>query len=231
MVRKMSIPIKKAILCLVLVLFVAFIVLMFVKKNSNMNGKMSEVDVRLKSLEANQQQLINEGEFSQFKKQWGNQLSILEQSINKQGETLSSLSEKIEKVNSQSKNWEARFQGLESLLFLLESSQKQHEKQLEALKAKLSGISEAKKTLRPVHKNTNDKPRQLSRSQVPFTFSGIEYRGGKAFAVVVPNSVTSLSQLQLIDVGEEVQGWKLVHMSGESAKFTSKGRSLTLPVK
>ncbi|MDC9607136.1 hypothetical protein [Xenorhabdus griffiniae] len=230
----MSIPIKKAILCLVLVLFVAFIVLMFVKKDSNMNGKMSEVDVRLKSLETNQQQLINEDEFSQFKKQWGNQLSILEQGINKQGETLSFLSEKIEKVNSQSKNWEARFQGLENFLSLLESSQKQHEKQLEVLKAKLSGISETKKTLRPVYKNTNDKPRQLSQSpqlQVPFTFSGIEYRGGKAFAVVVPNNVTSLSQLQLIDVGEEVQGWKLTHMSGGSAKFTSKGRSLTLSVK
>ncbi|MBD1225983.1 hypothetical protein [Xenorhabdus griffiniae] len=227
----MSIPIKKTILCLVLVLFVVFIVLMFVKKDSNMNGKMSEVDVRLKSLELNQQKLINEGEFSQFKKQWENQLLALEERINKQSKTLSFLSEKIEEVNSRSKNWEVRFQEMESLLSLLESSQKKYEKQLEVLKEKLSGISEAKKTIRPVYKSTSDKPRQLSQSQVPFTFSGIEYRGGNAFAVVVPNNVTSLSQLQLIDIGEEVQGWKLIHMSGESAKFTSKGRSLILPAK
>ncbi|CCW28954.1 hypothetical protein ABLA30_22295 [Xenorhabdus nematophila] len=227
----MRTSIKKVILCLVLVLLFVFIVFMIIKKDSSMNGKISEVDTHLKHLEVSQQQLINKSEFSQFKTQWESKFSALEQRVNKQNEALSYLGEKIEKINIKSKNGEVRFQALENLLSLLESSQKQYEKQLEVFKSQLIGISEAKKSVQPVYKNTNDKPRQLSQSKAPFVFSGIEYRGGKAFAVVVPNNIMSLSQIRLIDIGEEVQGWTLVHMSSDSAKFTSKGRSLTLYVK
>ncbi|CDL79983.1 hypothetical protein [Xenorhabdus cabanillasii] len=219
------------IYCTVSALVITLMIFIFLKKDSSVNEKMSDVDTRLQHLEVSQQKFINESEFTQFKLQWESKFSALEQRVNKQGETLSYLDEKIGKINNQSQNGEVRFQALESLLSLLENSQKQYEKQLETLKSQLSGIAETKKSVQPVYKKTTDKPRQLSQSKAPFVFSGIEYRGGKAFAVVVPNNIISLSQIQLIDIGEEVQGWTLAHMSSDSAKFTSKGRSLTLHAK
>lgn len=65
----------------------------------------------------------------------------------------------------------------------------------------------------------------------PFSLTGIEMRGGIAFAAVAPLQAYRLSDVSLIGVGESRQGWTLLATSGQQAQFSVGGKTRTLTVR
>ncbi|ENG0937816.1 hypothetical protein ABSH91_001430 [Salmonella enterica] len=71
-------------------------------------------------------------------------------------------------------------------------------------------------------------PSPLWAAKAPFSFIGSEFRAGRQFAVIAPSCYSSLSQLQLIAPGDNVQGWQLLQLDGSHASFRKGGQRLTL---
>ncbi|NDL64278.1 plasmid transfer protein [Acerihabitans arboris] len=57
----------------------------------------------------------------------------------------------------------------------------------------------------------------------PFILTGIERRGGQVYAVVAPNGASSLSQMQLLALGDSAWGWTLRSAQGNEAIFSVNG--------
>ncbi|HEY4437188.1 MAG TPA: hypothetical protein VGN40_13620 [Lelliottia sp.] len=71
-------------------------------------------------------------------------------------------------------------------------------------------------------------PSPLWAAKAPFSLISSEFRAGRQFAVVAPPGYRSLSQLQLVAPGDNVQGWQLLQLDGDRAIFRKGGHRLTL---
>ncbi len=65
----------------------------------------------------------------------------------------------------------------------------------------------------------------------PFVLTGIERRGGIAFAAIAPQSATQLTEIALMEPGETRQGWTLQSITGQQAQFRVAGQTRTLTVR
>ncbi|MES0476873.1 hypothetical protein [Citrobacter braakii] len=70
----------------------------------------------------------------------------------------------------------------------------------------------------------------LWAAKAPFSLISSEFRAGRQFAVIAPSGYRSLSQLQLVALGDSVQGWQLLQLDGSHATFRKGGQRLTLNV-
>ncbi|EAA4708155.1 SlyX family protein [Salmonella enterica] len=68
----------------------------------------------------------------------------------------------------------------------------------------------------------------LWAAKAPFSLISSEFRAGRQFAVIAPSGYHSLSQLQLVAPGDNVQGWQLLQLDGSHATFRKGGQRLTL---
>ncbi|HCL5335682.1 TPA: hypothetical protein N2G12_001646 [Salmonella enterica] len=68
----------------------------------------------------------------------------------------------------------------------------------------------------------------LWAAKAPFSLISSEFRAGRQFAVIAPSGYRSLSQLQLVAPGDNVQGWQLLQLDGSHATFRKDGQRLTL---
>ncbi|ECC3298023.1 hypothetical protein YN18_003895 [Salmonella enterica subsp. enterica] len=77
------------------------------------------------------------------------------------------------------------------------------------------------------------KPTQKTQRPVtaPFVLTGIERRGGIAFAAIAPQSATQLTEIALMEPGETRQGWTLQSITGLQAQFRVAGQTRTLTVR
>ncbi|MCX9048752.1 hypothetical protein [Citrobacter portucalensis] len=77
------------------------------------------------------------------------------------------------------------------------------------------------------------KPTQKTQRPVtaPFVLTGIERRGGIAFAAIAPQSATQLTEITLMEPGETRQGWTLLAIAGQQAQFRVAGQTRTLTVR
>jgi hypothetical protein len=64
----------------------------------------------------------------------------------------------------------------------------------------------------------------------PFILTGIEQRGGQRYAVVMRRGATTLSEMQLVAVGDSAWGWTLRDMQGHEAIFSVGGSQQRLSV-
>lgn len=71
-------------------------------------------------------------------------------------------------------------------------------------------------------------PSPLWAAKAPFSLISSEFRAGRQFAVIAPPDYRSLSQLQLVAPGDNVQGWQLLQLDGSHATFRKGGQRLTL---
>lgn len=71
-------------------------------------------------------------------------------------------------------------------------------------------------------------PSPLWAAKAPFSLISSEFRAGRQFAVIAPSGYRSLSQLQLVAPGDNVQGWQLLQLDGDRAIFLKGGQRLTL---
>ncbi|EPB5651913.1 hypothetical protein ACRQKW_003592 [Citrobacter braakii] len=68
----------------------------------------------------------------------------------------------------------------------------------------------------------------LWAAKAPFSLISSEFRAGRQLAVIAPSGYRSLSQLQLVALGDSVQGWQLLQLDGSHATFRKGGQRLTL---
>lgn len=71
-------------------------------------------------------------------------------------------------------------------------------------------------------------PSPLRAATAPFSLISTEFRAGRLFAVIAPSGYRSLSQLQLVAPGDNVQGWQLQQLDSSHATFRKRGQRLTL---
>ncbi|EDT6762444.1 hypothetical protein AC423_002599 [Salmonella enterica subsp. enterica] len=71
-------------------------------------------------------------------------------------------------------------------------------------------------------------PSPLWAAKAPFSLISSEFRAGRQFAVIAPSGYHSLSQLQLVAPGDNVQGWQLLQLDDSHATFRKSGQRLTL---
>ncbi|EBW3293929.1 hypothetical protein DPD00_19665 [Salmonella enterica subsp. enterica serovar Bijlmer] len=74
-------------------------------------------------------------------------------------------------------------------------------------------------------------PKAQRSVSAPFILTGIERRGGLAFAAIAPQSATQLTEIALMEPGETRQGWTLQSISGQQAQFRVAGQTRTLTVR
>ncbi|EEC1173265.1 hypothetical protein KHA76_001795 [Salmonella enterica subsp. houtenae serovar 44:z36,[z38]:-] len=84
------------------------------------------------------------------------------------------------------------------------------------------GVVAVKK--KPTHKTQRP-------ATAPFVLTGIERRGGIAFAAIAPQSATQLTEIALMEPGETRQGWTLLAIAGQQAQFRVAGQTRTLTVR
>lgn len=129
----------------------------------------------------------------------------------------------------------------------LDKQQSEQAASVATLKAGLSSPQEQVRTLnqRPANAATvvlaitheaaavKKKPTHKSQRPVtaPFVLTGIERRGGLAFAAIAPQSATQLTEIALMEPGETRQGWTLLAITGKQAQFRVAGQTLTLTVR
>lgn len=77
-----------------------------------------------------------------------------------------------------------------------------------------------------VKKKTTHKTQRPATA--PFVLTGIERRGGIAFAAIAPQSATQLTEIALMEPGETRQGWTLLAITGQQAQFRAAGQTRTL---
>ena len=77
------------------------------------------------------------------------------------------------------------------------------------------------------------KPAQKTQrpATAPFVLTGIERRGGIAFAAIAPQSATQLTEIALMEPGETRQGWTLQSITGQQVQFRVAGKTRTLTVR
>lgn len=136
---------------------------------------------------------------------------------------------------------------LQQKIEALDKQQSEQAASVAALKTGLSSLQEQVRSLnqRPVNvasvvpavtpgvvavkkKSTPKAQRPVTAS---FVLTGIERRGGIAFAAIAPQSATQLTEIALMEPGETHQGWTLLALSGQQAQFRVAGQTRTLTVR
>ena len=77
-------------------------------------------------------------------------------------------------------------------------------------------------------KSTAKAPQHIA---APFILTGIERRGGIAFAAIAPKSATQLAEISLMEPGETRQGWTLQAIAGQQVQFRVAGQTRTLTLR
>ncbi|MBB7575562.1 hypothetical protein PMZ68_05605 [Escherichia coli] len=128
----------------------------------------------------------------------------------------------------------------------LDTQQKEQAASVTTLKTGLSSLQELVRALNQRPANavvapavTSDavavkkKPTQKTQrpATAPFVLTGIERRGGIAFAAIAPQSATQLTEIALMEPGETRQGWTLQSITGQQAQFRVAGQTRTLTVR
>lgn len=139
------------------------------------------------------------------------------------------------------------FAALQQKVEVLDKQQNEQAASVAALKTGLSSLQEQVRVLnqRPASVAAvvpavtsgavvvKKKPTQKAQRPVtaPFVLTGIERRGGIAFAAIAPQSATQLTEITLMEPGETSQGWTLLAIAGQQAQFRVAGQTRTLTVR
>lgn len=136
---------------------------------------------------------------------------------------------------------------LQQKIEALDKQQREQAALAAALKTELSSIQEQVRALnqRPAHvaavvpavtsgavavkKKATQKAQRPTTA--PFVLTGVERRGGIAFAAIAPQSATQLTEITLMEPGETRQGWTLLAITGQQAQFRVAGQTRTLTVR
>lgn len=126
---------------------------------------------------------------------------------------------------------------------------KQQDKQVDSFAALKTGLSSLQEQIRVLNQRPANavavpavtpgvvavKKESTAKAQrpvtVPFVLTGIEQRGGIAFAAIAPQSATQLTEIALMKPGETRQGWTLLAITGQQAQFRVAGQARTLTVR
>lgn len=128
---------------------------------------------------------------------------------------------------------------LQQKIEALDKQQSEQAVSVAALKTGLSSLLEQIRTLNqrptsaavaPDAVAVKRKPTQKTQrpATAPFVLTGIERRGGVAFAAIAPQSATQLTEIALMEPGETRQGWTLLAITGQQAQFRVAGQTRTL---
>ncbi|TGC14788.1 hypothetical protein [Escherichia sp. E4385] len=135
---------------------------------------------------------------------------------------------------------------LQQKIDVLDKQQREQSASFTAFNTELSSLQEQVRTLKQRPANTAVVPAVMpdvvtvkkkltpkARRPVttPFILTGIERRGGIAFAAIAPQSATQLTEIALIEPGETRQGWTLLAITGQQAQFRVAGQTRTLTVR
>ncbi|EMV8639705.1 hypothetical protein AADS45_004410 [Escherichia coli] len=136
---------------------------------------------------------------------------------------------------------------LQQKIEALDKQQSEQAASVAALKTGLSSLQEQVRSLnqRPVNVaavvpvvtsgaavvKKKPTPKAHRPATAPFVLTGIERRGGIAFAAIAPQSATQLTEIALMEPGETRQGWTLLAISGQQAQFRVAGQTQTLTVR
>ncbi|HCD7254466.1 TPA: hypothetical protein ND504_003976 [Citrobacter farmeri] len=139
---------------------------------------------------------------------------------------LAALQQKIELLDKQQSELAASVVALKSGLSSLQE-------QVRALNQRPANVAAIVPALTPGAVTVNRKPTQKMERPVtaPFVLTGIERRGGIAFAAIAPQSATQLTEISLMEPGETRQGWTLLAIAGQQAQFRVAGQTRTLTVR
>ncbi|WP_409160570.1 hypothetical protein [Pectobacterium sp. B2J-2] len=211
--------------------------------------QMSEMDIRLNSLEA----ALRSGQLNQLSTAVaGLEKHVTEQSsrfatnekvdagllalTSRVDDVVTTLSKESEDVRQQLAQNDSRSMELKSsfneLLLRIETLN-QLKETLEKRNAE-SPSSVSPSQSRPVNSPAKSKKSLRSAQNVPlaapFILTGIEHRGGQMYAVVMRRGATTLSEMQLVAVGDSAWGWTLRDMQGNEAIFSVGGSQQRLSV-
>lgn len=128
---------------------------------------------------------------------------------------------------------------LQQKIEVLDKQQSEQAASVAALKTGLSSLQEQVRALnqRPANAAVTPdaaavKKKPTHKTQrsatAPFVLTGIERRGGIAFAAIAPQSATQLTEIALMEPGETRQGWTLLAITGQQARFRAAGQTRTL---
>jgi hypothetical protein len=136
---------------------------------------------------------------------------------------------------------------LQQKVEVLDKQQSEQAASVAALKAGLSSLQEQVRSLnqRPVSVaavvpavtsgavvvKKKPTPKTQRPATAPFVLTGIERRGGIAFAAIAPQSATQLTEITLMETGETRQGWMLLAITGQQAQFRVAGKNQTLTMR
>lgn len=136
---------------------------------------------------------------------------------------------------------------LQQKVEVLDKQRSEQAASVAALKAELSSLQEQVRSLhqRPVSVAAvvpavtsgavvvKKKPTTKTQrpATAPFILTGIERRGGIAFAAIAPQSATQLTEITLMEPGGTRQGWTLLAITGQQAQFHVAGQTRTLTVR
>lgn len=116
----------------------------------------------------------------------------------------------------------------------LQTRQAQLEQALQAVEKRLTPAASdqnvsAKSPKPAVTVQTQRATRQtVSAKTLPFQLSAIEYRGGRFFAALMPSEASQLTQIQLLEVGQQYQGWTVTQIRTDNVHLKRQGRVVTL---
>lgn len=116
----------------------------------------------------------------------------------------------------------------------LQTRQAQLEQALQAvekrLPASVSAQNVSAKSVKPaVTAQTHRSPPQtVSAKTLPFQLTAIEYRGGRVFAALMPSEGSQLTQIRLLEVGQQYQGWTVKQIRTDNVHLQRQGRTVTL---
>lgn len=135
---------------------------------------------------------------------------------------LAALQQKIEALDKQQSEQAASVAVLKTGLSSLQELVRSLNQRLTNVAAVTSGAVVVKK--KPT-------PKAQRPVTAPFVLTGIERRGGIAFAAIAPQSATQLTEIALMEPGETRQGWTLQSITGQQAQFRVVGQTRTLTVR
>ena len=138
---------------------------------------------------------------------------------------LAALQQKVEALDKQQKEQAASVTTLKTGLSSLQELVRAHQRPANVaavVPAVTSGTVMVKK--KPT-------PKAQRPVTAPFVLTGIERRGGIAFAAIAPQSATQLTEIALMEPGETRQGWTLQSITGQQAQFRVAGQTRTLTVR
>ena len=139
---------------------------------------------------------------------------------------LAALQQKVEALDKQQSEQAASVATLKIELSSLQE-------QVRVLNQRPDNVATVVPSVTPDAVAVKKKPTQKTQrpATAPFVLTGIERRGGIAFAAIAPQSATQLTEIALMEPGETRQGWTLLAITGQQAQFRVAGQTRTLTVR